>query len=92
MLLAFLTSSTCSIKTGGLECEGAILLAVSLCVCWFAETDDVLVSSGEVSVGGSSQQNEEEEEEENGGRGKRGRKRKRETNPSELLKGAKYVT
>ena len=63
-----------------------------VCVCvWFAETDDVLVSSGEVSVGSSSQQNkEEEEEEENDGRGKRGRKRKREINPSALLKGAKY--
>lgn len=57
---------------------------------WFAETDDVLVSSGELSVGDSSQQNKEEEEEENGGRGKRGRKRKREMNPSALLKGAKY--
>lgn len=61
-----------------------------LCVCWFAETDDVLVSSGEVSVEGSSQLDKEEEEEENGGKGKRERKRKRETNPTALLKGAKY--
>lgn len=52
----------------------------------FAEADDVLVSSGEVSVVGSSQQNKEEEEE----RGRRRRKRKREINPSALLKGAKY--
>ena len=61
-----------------------------LCVCWFAETDDVLVSSGEVSVEGSSQLDKEEEEEENSGKGKRERKRKRETNPTALLKGAKY--
>ena len=49
----------------------------------------MLVSSGEVSVGGSSQQNKEEEEEK-GGRERRRRKRKREINPSALLKGAKY--
>lgn len=55
----------------------------------FAEADDMLVSSGEVSVGGSSQQNKEEEEEK-GGRERRRRKRKREINPSALLKGAKY--
>ena len=75
----------CSIEAGGLEHDGgAVLLTDSL----FAEADDVLVSSGELSVGGSSQQNKEEEEK--GGRERRRRKRKREINPSALLKGAKY--
>ena len=75
----------CSIEAGGLECDGgAVLLTDSL----FAEADDVLVSSGELSVGGSLQQNKEEEEK--GGRERRRRKRKREINPSALLKGAKY--
>ena len=75
----------CSIEAGGLERDGgAVLLNDSL----FAEADDVLVSSGEVSVGGSSQQNKEEEEK--GGRERRRRKRKGEINPSALLKGAKY--
>ena len=75
----------CSIEAGGLERDGgAVLLTDSL----FAEADDVLVSSGELSVGGSSQQNKEEEEK--GGRERRRRKRKREINPSALLKGAKY--
>ena len=75
----------CSIEAGGRECE--VELSYILTDSLFAEADDVLVSSGEVSVGGSSQQNKEEEEEE---RGRRGRKRRREINPSALLKGAKY--